>query len=67
VEEIAMLTADGWRSSSSCENSVCVQTKDGDNGTWMIRDSKNPGAGVLTFSPDEKTAFLAGVKAGEFD
>jgi len=33
----------------------------------MLRDSKDPGGPVLHFTPDEWKAFLAGVKAGEFD
>lgn len=37
------------------------------NGLVGVRDSKNPAAAVLTFSPDEWQAFTAGVKKGEFD
>ena len=32
-----------------------------------VRDSKAPGAGTLSFTPDEWDAFVKGVKAGEFD
>lgn len=33
----------------------------------QVRDSKDPGGPVLTFSLDEWRAFLAGAAAGEFD
>ena len=33
----------------------------------VVRDSKNPAGGVLTFTPGEWGAFLAGAKDGEFD
>lgn len=32
-----------------------------------VRDSKNPDRAILSFSPEEWEAFIAGVKAGEFD
>lgn len=32
-----------------------------------VRDSKNPDGPVLVFTPDEWSAFTAGVRAGEFD
>jgi hypothetical protein len=32
-----------------------------------VRDSKNPGAAILRFSPAEWQAFLAGARRGEFD
>lgn len=32
----------------------------------FVRDSKDPDGPMLTFTPDEWTAFLAGVNAGEF-
>lgn len=32
-----------------------------------VRDSKNTNGPILTFTRDEWNAFVAGVKAGEFD
>lgn len=32
-----------------------------------VRDSKDPAGPVLTFTPAEWTAFIAGAKDGEFD
>ncbi|WP_307832713.1 DUF397 domain-containing protein [Planomonospora sp. ID91781] len=34
---------------------------------FLVRDSKDPDGPVLTFTPSEWDAFLAGVKDGEFD
>ncbi len=33
----------------------------------VVRDSKNPEAGQLIFTPAEWEAFTAGVRDGEFD
>jgi hypothetical protein len=33
----------------------------------LLRDSKNPHAGVLRYSVDEFQAFVRGCRAGEFD
>lgn len=33
----------------------------------LLRDSKNPDAGTLVFDEHEWSAFIAGVKDGEFD
>ena len=38
-----------------------------DNDTVAMRDSKNPGGLILEFSHNSWGAFLAGVKASEFD
>jgi hypothetical protein len=36
-------------------------------GTVGVRDSKDPGGGVLRFTRSEIDAFVKGVQAGEFD
>ena len=33
----------------------------------FVRDSKDPGGPVLTLAPADWAAFVAGVRAGEFD
>ncbi|WP_084505236.1 DUF397 domain-containing protein [Nocardia harenae] len=38
-----------------------------DGGRTAVRDSKNPAGPVLDFTPSEWTAFVAGVRAGEFN
>ncbi|MFD0594807.1 DUF397 domain-containing protein [Catellatospora coxensis] len=35
--------------------------------TVGVRDSKDRGGAVLAYAADDWTAFLSGVKAGEFD
>lgn len=55
-----------WIRSSFCDFGNCVEARlSGD--TVSVRDSKDPDGTVLTFTVDEWTAFLQGVRAGEFD
>lgn len=55
-----------WRRSSRCGNSACVEVASlGDE--VAVRDSKNHGGPVLTYSREEWRDFVAGVKDGEFD
>lgn len=56
-----------WISSSACNNSACVQVAHLPGGMVAIRDSKDPGKPAHLFGRQEWAAFLAGVKAGEFD
>ncbi|GAA2642299.1 hypothetical protein GCM10010399_90280 [Dactylosporangium fulvum] len=37
------------------------------NGLIEVRNSKNPGAGSVLFTPEEWDSFLFGAKRGEFD
>lgn len=53
--------------SQSAQAGECVEIADLPDGGMAVRDSKNPDGAVLTFSAGERTAFVAGVKAGEFD
>lgn len=55
-----------WRKARCCEASSCVEVAfDGDH--VLVRDSKDPDSPVLRFTRDEWTAFVAGVKDGDFD
>lgn len=50
----------------ACGTSTCVEVAQvGDE--FLVRDSKNPRGSVLTFTRPEWEAFVAGVRAGEFD
>jgi hypothetical protein len=57
-----------WRKStrSNGNSGNCVEWAMVD-GVVGVRDSKNPGGTTLIFTPAEWTAFIAGVKGGEFD
>lgn len=55
------------KSSLSFANGNSVEVMDLTAGGVAIRDSKNPDIGPLVFTRDEWTAFIGGVKLGEFD
>jgi hypothetical protein len=56
-----------WRKSSySSAGSDCVELADHGHEV-LLRDSKDPNQGHFTFTRAEIAAFVAGVKAGEFD
>jgi uncharacterized protein DUF397 len=57
-----------WKKSSqSMGNGNCVEVQMLGDGGARVRDSKNPGSPVLTFTPAEWAAFIGGAKNGEFD
>ncbi|HEY3867219.1 MAG TPA: DUF397 domain-containing protein [Actinocrinis sp.] len=60
--------AGGWFKSSFCKPgpNECVEVAIGPDEIG-VRDSKDRSGGRLTFTRAEWTAFLAGVRAGEFD
>lgn len=53
--------------SSFCNFGECVEVGRGPDGAMLVRDSKDREQAALTFTRDEWDAFVAGVKAGEFD
>lgn len=61
-----------WRKSSFSGGSNggggdCVETAALPDGRIAVRNSNTPDAGTVYFTRAEMTAWLAGVKAGEFD
>lgn len=54
-----------WRRSNRCGNSTCIEVAKMDD-HYLIRDSKNPDAAPLIFTPAEWDAFVAGVRDGDF-
>lgn len=45
----------------------CVEVAELSDGHRAVRDSTKPAAAVLIFTPDEWSAFCAGVRNSEFD
>ncbi len=57
-----------WRKSSySTASGTCVEAGLAGDDVVAVRNSNDPDAGVVLFSRAEMRAWLAGVKAGEFD
>jgi uncharacterized protein DUF397 len=57
-----------WRTSSFTDNGTCVEVADLPDGGRLVRDTKLGDASpVLQYTAAEWRAFVAGVKAGEFD
>jgi hypothetical protein len=55
-----------WFKSTSSGEDNCVEAAIDEMGV-SVRNSKEPGGAILRFSASEWTAFVAGVRAGEFD
>ena len=55
-----------WRKSVHSGDGGCVEVAIVDHAVG-VRDSKNPGGHSLVFTPREWSAFIKGVKSGEFD
>jgi hypothetical protein len=54
-----------WRRAASCATTSCIEVaKVADR--FLIRDSKNPHAGALSFTAAEWEAFTEAVKKDEF-
>jgi len=57
-----------WRVSSMCGgNGECVAVAKLPDGDIVVKDTKERNGHVLRFSASEWGAFLAGVRAGEFE
>lgn len=57
-----------WRKSSySGAMGNCVEVGSLADGSIAVRNSRHPSGPALVYTHDEITAFVAGVKAGEFD
>jgi hypothetical protein len=58
---------DWIKSSLSAYNGNCVEVAGLTGDTIRVRDSKNPGGGILNFTTGEWDAFIGGVVNGEFN
>ena len=54
-----------WQKSSYCGSAACVEVAVTSQAV-LVRDSKNPENAPLSFTKDEWSAFVQGVRAGEF-
>jgi hypothetical protein len=61
------LSAATWRTARACNNSACVQVAHLPGGMVALRDSKDPEKAPHVFDGEEWAAFVAGIKAGDFD
>jgi hypothetical protein len=62
------MTSPVWRKSSYSDNGHCVEVADLPDGGRLVRDTKlDEASPVLRYTAAEWRAFIAGVKAGEFD
>ncbi len=62
-----MIAAHDYTKSTFSGNGGCVEVRLLADGTVGLRDSKNVSKPPHVFTPVEWTAFVAGVRAGEFD
>jgi len=56
----------GWRRSSHCQNSECIEVATQD-GMILLRNSKAPHNGVQRYSVEEWQSFVHAIRDGEFD
>ncbi|MFD1366288.1 DUF397 domain-containing protein [Actinoplanes sichuanensis] len=56
-----------FKSSRSGSAGHCVQVQHLNNGTVAVSHSTDPKAGTIQYTAQERSAFLDGAKAGEFD
>lgn len=62
-----MISTTAYTKSSHSGMGSCVEVRLLEDGTVGIRDSKNISKPPHIFTPSEWTAFVAGVRDGEFD
>ncbi len=55
------------KSSLSFSNGNCVEVASLADGEIGVRNSRDRGGPVLSFTPDEWAAFVGGVRNGDFD
>ena len=67
-EQSEVESSSAWRKSSfSTHNGNCVEVSGVSGEMVRVRDSKNPGGGVLNFTTAEWDSFIGGVREGVLD
>ena len=66
LQDIATFEESDYKKSSACFYLNCVEVACKEN-VVAVRDNKNPRGTALLFDREEWSAFVAGVKNGEFD
>jgi hypothetical protein len=61
------LSSARWIRSRACSSDGCVEVARLADGSVAIRDSKNVRKAAHVFDREEWSAFITGVKSGEFD
>jgi len=56
-----------WKKATASGGAACVEVASLGNGIVGMRDSKDRGGPILTYTIHEFAAFVMGVKQGEFD
>jgi len=64
---ISDLTGARWLKSRACSAEGCVEVAHLPGGQVALRDSKDAGKAAHIFDRGEWSAFISGVKNGEFD
>ena len=62
-----MISSDRYIKSSFSADGACVEVRLLDDGSIGLRDSKDTAKAAHVFTSHEWLAFIAGVRAGEFD
>ena len=61
------LSSARWIRSRACSSDGCVEVAHLADGSVAVRDSKNVRKAAHVFDREEWSAFITGVKSGEFD
>jgi hypothetical protein len=67
MSAVALGSVEWRKSSASNPSGNCVELAALADGQVAVRNSRHPDGPVLVYTPSEMTAFLAGVRNGEFD